>query len=424
MGPMQGQLGEHFRLLRVSRGPILGAPMHAKESSRRAFLAYLAASPLLLEAWAEAAVPQAASPPASAADLLSVMDFEPLAHQKLPPAHWGYMASGVDDDLTLKANIEAYKHVELRVRRLVDVSNIDLKTEIFGVTYNSPIFLCPVGGQRMFHPEGEVAAARAAKASNALQVLSTQTSIAVEDVAKARGTAPWYQLYLPREWADTEKLVKRVEAAGCPVLVWTVDNLAGRNLETAMRFRREDGRDCTVCHSTPNGGRRSPPMFAGLSGAGTNPPTATWDTLDRLRALTSMKLVVKGLETREDAKLALDHGADGILVSNHGGRATESLRPTIDALPEVVDAVGGRIPVMVDGGIRRGSDVFKALAYGARAVGIGRPYVWGLAAFGEQGVTRVLDILRAELTLTMRQCGTPKISQITRGSVARMNWTR
>ena len=165
-------------------------------------------------------------------------------------------------------------------------------------------------------------------------------------------------------------------------------------------------------------------MFTGLSGTATNPRTATWNTLDRLRALTSMKLVVKGLETRDDAKLALDHGADGILVSNHGGRATESLRPTIDALPEVVDAVGGRIPVMVDGGIRRGSDVFKALAYGARAVGIGRPYVWGLAAFGEQGVTRVLDILRAELTLTMRQCGTPKISQITRGSVARMSWTR
>ncbi len=398
--------------------------MHSKESSRRKFLAYLAASPLLFEAWAEAAVPQAALPPAGAGDLLSVMDFESLARQKLPPAHWGYMASGVDDDLTLKANIEAYKHIELRVRRLVDVSNIDLKQEIFGVTYNSPIFLCPVGGQRMFHPEGEVAAARAAKASNSLQVLSTQTSIAVEDVAKARGTAPWYQLYLPQKWEDTEKLVKRAEAAGCPVLVWTVDNLAGRNLETATRFRREDGRDCTVCHATPNGGRRSPPMFAGLSGTGTNPLTATWDTLDRLRALTSMKLVVKGIETRDDAKLALDHGVDGILVSNHGGRATETLRPTIEALPEVVDAVGGRIPVMVDGGIRRGADVFKALAFGARAVGIGRPYVWGLTAFGEQGVTRILDILRAELTLTMRQCGTPKLSQITRASVERMTWAR
>ena len=398
--------------------------MRSTESSRRKFLAYLATSPLLFQAWAEAAVPQAVSPPASAGDLLSVMDFESLAHEKLPPAHWGYMASGVDDDLTLRANIEAYKHIELRVRRLVDVSNIDLKSEIFGVTYSSPIFLCPVGGQRMFHPEGEVAAARAAKASNSLQVLSTQTSVAVEDVAKARGTAPWYQLYLPQKWEDTEKLVRRVESAGCPVLVWTVDNLAGRNLETATRLRRADGRDCTVCHTTPNGGRRSPAMFTGLSGTGTNPLTATWDTLDRLRALTSMKLVVKGLETRDDAKLALDHGADGILVSNHGGRATETLRPTIEALPDVVDAVGGRIPVMVDGGIRRGADVFKALAYGARGVGIGRPYVWGLTAFGEQGVTRVLDILRAELTLTMRQCGTTKLSQITRASVERMTWAR
>jgi isopentenyl diphosphate isomerase/L-lactate dehydrogenase-like FMN-dependent dehydrogenase len=161
-------------------------------------------------------------------------------------------------------------------------------------------------------------------------------------------------------------------------------------------------------------------MFAGLdSNIGINPPEATWQYIERLRKLTKMKLVLKGIETHEDAKLCREHGVDGIVVSNHGGRAAEDLRPTIDSLPEVVEAVGGQIPVMIDGGFRRGTDVYKALALGARAVGIGRPYIYGLTAFGQQGVERVLDILRAELELTMRQCGTPTIAQITRASIAR-----
>lgn len=393
-------------------------------SNRRKFLGFLAASPVISQAWAQDALKNATGAGLLPKDVLSVMDFEALARPKLPPAHWGYMATGVDDDLTLKANIAAYKHVELRVRRLVDVSKINFRTELFGTTFDSPIFLCPVGGHRMFHPEGEVATARASKASNTMQVLSTQTSIALEDVAKARGTAPWYQLYMPTKWEDTEKLVKRAEAAGCPVLVWTIDNLAGRNIETATRFRRQDERDCTTCHANKEGGRRNAPMFTGLSGPGINPLTATWEYVDRLKKLTSMKLVIKGIETGEDAKLAREHGVDGILVSNHGGRATETLRPTLEALPEVVDAVGNQIPVLVDGGIRRGTDAFKALAYGARAVGIGRPYTWGLASFGEEGVARVLEILRTELTRTMRQCGTPTLAQITRSSVARTDWQR
>ena len=187
--------------------------MTPQQSNRRKFLGFLAASPVIAQAWALDALQRTAAPPGSAADVLSVMDFEELARPKLPPAHWGYMATGVDDDLTLKANIAAYKDIELRVRRLVDVSKIDFRTELFGTTFDSPIFLCPVGGHRMFHPEGEIATARASKASNTMQVLSTQTSIAVEDVAKARGTPPWYQLYMPVKWEDTEKLVKRVEAA-------------------------------------------------------------------------------------------------------------------------------------------------------------------------------------------------------------------
>ncbi len=394
---------------------------------RRDFLRFLAGSPLLAQAFVERgfAEPQQGTPPGdpkfpilTAKDALEIMDFEPLARQALPPAHWGYMASGVDDNGTYNANINAYHHIELRPRRLVDVAKVDTGIELFGAKYDSPIFLCPVGGQRMFHGDGEVASGRAAKAKNSLQILSTQTSIAVEDVAKARGSGLWYQLYMPTKWEDGEKLVKRAEDAGCPAIAWTIDNLAGRNLETAERFRRTDTRQCTTCHANENGGRRNSPMFTGLSGPGINPLTATWDLFDKLRKATTVKLLLKGVETGEDAKMARERGVDGIIVSNHGGRATEDLRPTIETLPEVIEAVGNQIPVLVDGGVRRGSDAFKALAMGARAVGIGRPYVWGLTAFGQDGVERVIDILRAELQRTMRQCGTTTIAQITRSSVA------
>jgi isopentenyl diphosphate isomerase/L-lactate dehydrogenase-like FMN-dependent dehydrogenase len=224
---------------------------------------------------------------------------------------------------------------------------------------------------------------------------------------------------MPLRWDATEKLVRRVEAAGCPVLVWTIDLLGGRNTETATRLGRTDTRDCSLCHGDGVGSMRTRAMFSGLEApVGINPPQATWEYVDRLKKLTKMKLVLKGIETHEDAKLAREHGVDGIVVSNHGGRAAEDLRPTIESLPEVVEAAGGQIPVLVDGGFRRGTDVYKALALGARAVGIGRPYIYGLTAFGQQGVERVLDILRAELELTMRQCGTPAIAQITRASIS------
>jgi len=352
------------------------------------------------------------------------MDFELLARKALPPAHWGYLTTGVDDDKTLRMNREAFDHYQLRARRLVDVTHADLKTEVFGAMWETPIYISAVGSQRAFHPEGEIATARAAKAKKTTQMLSTVASTAVEEVTSALGTAPWYQLYMPATWDDTEKMVKRVEAAGCPVLAWTIDLLAGRNTETGTRFARADQRDCSTCHNTsPKAGastqrNQGKPMFAGLSG-NMNPPGATWSYVDRLKKMTRMKLVLKGIDTAEDAKLAREHGADGVIVSNHGGRAAETGRGTIDILPEVVDAVGSQFPVFVDGGFRRGSDVYKALAIGARAVGIGRPYIYGLSAFGQEGVERVLEIFRAELTLTMRQCGTPSIAQIGRASVLR-----
>jgi 4-hydroxymandelate oxidase len=395
--------------------------MHHTITARRAFLRFLAASPLALQIRA-----QNLSSPAAPTDLkevLDVMDLEPLAHKALPPAHWGYMATGVDDDVTLRMNREAFQHYQLRARRLVDVSKADLRTEVFDAAWDWPVYVSAVGSQKAFHPEGELATARAAKAKKTAQMLSTVTSTPVEDVAKALGTPPWYQLYMPLSWSDTEKMVKRAEDAGCPVLAWTIDLLAGRNTETATKFARADGRDCLSCHtSSPlatitsqNSGK---PMFAGLAGA-MNPPAADWSYVDRLKKMTKMKLVLKGIDTAEDARLAREHGADGVVVSNHGGRAAETGRGTIDILPEVVDAVGAQIPVFVDGGFRRGTDIYKALAIGARGVGIGRPYIYGLASFGQAGVERVLDILRAELTLTMRQFGTPSIAQITRASILR-----
>ena len=349
------------------------------------------------------------------------MDLEAVAHQNVPIAHWGYMASGVDDDLTIKANRDGFQKIALRPRRLVDVSKTDIKTELFGSTFDMPIFICPTGGHRMFHPDGEVGTARAAKAKNALQILSTVSSMSVEEVAQARGGPLWYQLYAPNAWAGVETIVKRVEAAGCPVLVLTVDLTGGRNTETYRRARVQDKRDCSMCHDgEPGTSLASRPNLRGvdMNTVRINPSNMDWAFVERLKKSTKMKLVLKGLETGEDAKLAVEHGVDGILVSNHGGRALETGRGTIEELPEVIAAVNGRIPVFLDGGIRRGSDVLKALALGARAVGIGRPYLWGLGAFGQAGVERVLDILRAELLLAMRQCGTPTLASINKSVVA------
>jgi 4-hydroxymandelate oxidase len=393
-------------------------------SDRRAFLKFLAASPLfagipaMLDAFAQE------STLASAEAALDVFDFEAAARKVVPPAHWGYMASGVDGEDTLRANREGFTRYQLRPRRFVDVSRIDLSTELFGMKLASPIVLCPVGGQKAFHVEGEVAAARAAKAKGHLQILSTQSSSSVEDVIKARGGPIWFQLYTTNNFDVTTRLVKRAEAAGCPVVAVTVDLPAGRNTETATRLRQLDNRICANCHTVgpsgfPQGGLNTRAMFAGINtqGLAVTSPSLTWDFIKRLKDVTKMKVVIKGLETREDAVLAVDNGADGIVVSNHGGRATETGRATIEALPEVVQAVAGRIPVLVDGGVRRGTDVFKALALGASAVGIGRPYIWGLSAFGQQGVERVLDIVNNELRLAMVGCGTRSLKEITSASI-------
>jgi isopentenyl diphosphate isomerase/L-lactate dehydrogenase-like FMN-dependent dehydrogenase len=361
---------------------------------------------------------------ASPGDAISVFDFEPVARKNLPPAHYGYLATGVDADVTLRANREGFSKFQIRPRRLVNVSKIDMSTELFGVKWETPIVLAPAGSQGTFHPDGELATARAAKSRRHLQILSTVTSTSVEEVTAARGAPVWYQLYPTSSWNVTQALLQRAQSAGCPLVVLTVDLPLGGNRETLRRFIKKDTRDCSLCHSQEGGpvSIQSKPMFEGLDLTGADDITVagmTWGFTRRLRNTTRMKLVLKGIVTREDARLCLEHEVDGIIVSNHGGRAEESGRSTIECLPEVLEAVAGRIPVLIDSGFRRGTDLLKALALGARAICIGRPYLWGLAAFGQAGVETVLDILRGELELAMQTAGAPSIDSLSPAFIQR-----
>jgi isopentenyl diphosphate isomerase/L-lactate dehydrogenase-like FMN-dependent dehydrogenase len=359
-------------------------------------------------------------------DALTVFDFEETAHGRVPAGHWAYMASGTDDDATQYANRAAYRYVQLRPRRLRDATKVDMRTEFFGERYASPIFMCPTGGERSFHTDGEVAVARAAKARGTMQMLSTSTSIGVETVNEARGQPVWYQLYAPKEWDACEQMLKRVRASGVSVIALTVDNVTGRFEETFLRTRPKDLKQCEACHV---GGieNRHRPMYDGIEVGGrriNRNGSLDWAYVDRLRDFWKGKFIIKGIDTHEDAELCLEHGLDGILVSNHGGRSTETGRGTLEALPEVVAAVKGKIPVFIDGGVRRGTDVFKALAMGAKGVGIGRPMLWGLGSFGQAGVDRVLEILQSELKLVMGNCGTHTIADINTAYVTTPIWRR
>ena len=407
---------------------------NAPFAARRRLLRWLAASPLLPYAGVAGAAPDIPSKLAeleAAADLIAkpedainVFDFEPVFRRNVPPAHAGYMYSGIDAEVTLKANREAFSKYYLRPRRLVDVSKVDTGVEIFGARYANPIFICPTGGNRAYHPEGEMAVARAARAGGHLEMLATPATTSIEDAMAARGAPVWYQLYASPKWEVAEALVKRAERAGSPVVVLTVDRVAGRNQEPFARMRRKDTRDCSGCH--PKGLQASvarKPAYAGIDLSGLpnlQSANLSWEFVKRLRGATRMKIVIKGILTAEDAALAVEHGVDGLVVSNHGGRGEDSGRATIDVLPEVVEAVKGRILVLVDGGFRRGTDVAKALAMGANAVGVGRPYLWGLGAFGEPGVAKVLEILRTETRVAMMQCGVRSVKEFTPAFVRRV----
>jgi len=392
--------------------------------TRRAFMGGLTALPVLgTTAFADESPPPSVlfhrdPPPLTAADqVLNVMDFEPLARRALPPAHYAYIATGIDDDLTVVRNHDAFGHYQIRARRFADLTHLDMSRLVLGEHWASPLYLSAVSSMRAFHPQAEVAVAAAARARATRMMLSSGCSASLEEVSAAGGQPPWQQLYPTDDWNVTLGIVRHAERAGCPAVVVTLDGVARpRNNETLLRAMRADNRVCASCHqSNSHDMCLRGPMFAGLDVAHVTdlvPQDMSVAWFDRLRSAVKVRLFAKGIVTGEDAAIAVAHGADAVIVSNHGGRNEETLRASIDCVPEVVAAVRGRVPVFVDGGIRRGTDIFKALALGATAVGIGRPQAWGLAAFGQSGVEAVVGILNRELEAIMRQAGTPTLAAI------------
>lgn len=371
--------------------------------------------------------------------MLNLWEYEKAAQQKLPALVWDYCAGGSADEDTLRANRAALAAVQLRPRVLVDVSQCNLTTTVLGQPVALPILVAPMGLQALVHPEGESGMARAAAALNTVMVASAMANTRLEEIASHTAGTLWFQLYVFRNRAVSEGLVRRAEAAGYQALVLTVDlpRMGRRERDLRNGFSLPPGlRLANFDESVGDGNQRinqiqhspddpageptaEPPTSAGQSALAQHSAahfddSLTWKDLRWLRRLTKLPILLKGILTAEDARLALEHGMDGVIVSNHGGRQLDGAISTMEALPEVVDAVEGRVEVYMDGGIRRGRDVFVALALGARAVLIGRPLLWGLAVDGAAGASHVLQLLRDELELTLCLAGCPEISHINR----------
>ena len=348
---------------------------------------------------------------------VNLADFEPLAKRRVTSMAWNYLCGGAGDEITLRRNREAYDGIFLQPRVLRDVSRIDSTLKLLGASMPFPVLLAPVASQKIMHREGEIATARAAGNAGVTMVVSSFATTSIEDVARVATAPLWFQLYVHPDRNFTRELVGRAEAAGCRALCLTVDTavLGARNREARTVFRLPPGifaenlrslgnQSASVSHGHADKTDKiySPGMDASLS----------WRDVDWLRSITKVPIVLKGILGVEDARLAVEHGASAIIVSNHGGRNLDTVPATIEALPGIADAVGGQIEILVDGGIRRGTDIIKALAFGARAVLIGRPYIWGLAANGANGVTQVLDILHRELLAAMALCGVTSLGEI------------
>jgi len=407
-------------------------------ASRRSFIQYLLASPLLANVreayaqeggaslkfddpmqWAPMDLGNLVNRPN---DAQSIFDLEAVAHKNVPPAHWGYLTTGAEGESTLRANRTDFQRYALRPRRMRDVTKVDTSVTLFGEKLQTPIFICPTSGNGAFHADGDLAVSRAAGKTQTMQMLSTASTSGIEDCIAARGSPIWFQLYSSSNFEITKSLVERAEAAGCPGVAITVDVISNRKNETQTRLRRQDRRNCIECHDSPNGGTSSakrpnyskitPEMWASPTTPGVG-QHLTWDFAKRVRDATKMKVVLKGILDPEDAALCVKHGFDGVQVSNHGGRDDDGGWSAIRALPDIAQAVNKKIPILIDSGFRRGTDVVKALAMGATAVGIGRPYLWGLGAFGQVGVERVLEILRAETVAAMTQAGCASVKDLT-----------
>jgi 4-hydroxymandelate oxidase len=338
---------------------------------------------------------------AQSPDLLSLPDFESLARTRISHGAWERIQGGAADELTVRWNREAYEHIRLRPRVLVDVSKLDTRVQLFGQELPFPILLAPTGAQGFVYPNGDLAAARGAGAAQATLVISSSASLRAEEIAKAATGPVWFQLYVQKDRGFTHDLVQRAESAGCRALCVTVDSPTH-----GARNREERARGELPERPLPN-----------LQGKDYLDPTLTWKDIDWLRSFAKTPVLLKGILNPDDAAIAVKAGVSGIVVSNHGGRNLDTVPATIDALPLVVEKVEGRIPVIVDGGIRRGTDVLKALALGAKAVGIGRPYLYGLGVGGAEGVTRVVEILRKEFEMAMMLTGRATIASIDRSVI-------
>jgi 4-hydroxymandelate oxidase len=339
---------------------------------------------------------------------VSLDDFERLARERLPHMAYEFVAAGAADEVTLRWNRESYGRIRLRPRVLCDVSRVDTSVTLFGETLPHPILLAPVAYQRLFHAEGEVAAARGAGEAQAVYVVSTACTFTIEEIADAATSPLWLQLYLQTDREVTRDLVARAEAAGVRALCLTVDTpvLGSRNRQQRAGFALPP--DMPTPHLDRRGRER-------LSVVSASREAITWRDVEWLQSILHVPLLLKGIMTGDDAALAIEHGANGIVVSNHGARNLDTVPATIDALPEVVERVEGRVPVLVDGGIRRGTDVVKAIARGANAVLIGRPYAFALAVEGSSGVARAVAIVREELETAMALLGRASLAALDGG---------
>ena len=349
-------------------------------------------------------------------ELINLFDFEEQARQKLPRMAYDYYASGGSDEITLRENHAAYERIRLRPRVLRDISKRDLTTTVLGETISMPIMVAPTAFHCMAHSEGEVAAARAAGKAKTIMILSTLATCSIEEVM-AEATGPvWFQLYYYKDRNATLSLLQRAESAGCTAIALTVDaQIWGRReRDVKNRFRLPQGLSIKNLMTSGKGDFPKEEADSGLASyvSWQFDPAMSWKDVDWLCANTRLPVLLKGVLHPEDARLAVDHGAAGLIVSNHGGRQLDTVPATIDALPDIVEAVDGRIEVLIDGGIRRGTDVVKAIALGAKAVGVGRPIIWGLAVNGEEGAAHVLQILRRDFDLSMRLCGFNAVVEI------------
>lgn len=358
----------------------------------------------------------------SGVEILNLHELEQLAQATLPKVYWDYYASGADDESCLRRNREAFERVTLHPHVLVDVSRRELATTVLGQPIALPVGVAPMAFHRLAHSDGELASVRAAGDAGTVFVLSAMSNTAVEDVVAAASAPVWFQLYIYPDRAATKALVERVEAAGCRALVVTTDTptIGRRERDVRNGFALPPGLEMVNLYGT---GRTQLEPVEGDSAltsyaARMMDPSLTWDMVGWLRSITSLPVVLKGIVRADDAVRAVEHGAAGIMVSNHGGRQLDAAPATLDVLPRIADAVAGRVEVFVDGGVRRGTDVLKALALGARAVFIGRPILWGLAAGGREGASAVLRVVRREVDLAMALCGCPSVASVTRDLVA------